>query len=142
MRIERDLELPAVDPADLWRALTDPEVLADWLADDAELDPRPGGRVAVTDAEHGDREGEVTEVEPGRRLRWDWWPVGDPDDASAVELVVLPVPGGSRLRVTETALQPVRARLTAGSRPAARGWERRTVLLAATSCRLSLAVRA
>src|ERR1039457_5642738 len=41
-RIERELVLPA-SPGDVWRALTDPDWLSQWLADEVTLELRPGG---------------------------------------------------------------------------------------------------
>jgi hypothetical protein len=43
----------------------------------------------------------VDEVEPSR-VTFTWWPAARPADVSTVELVVLPRPDGSTLRVTET----------------------------------------
>ena len=40
--IERELSLPA-SVADVWRAITDPQWLSGWLADDVELELLPGG---------------------------------------------------------------------------------------------------
>ena len=40
--IERELSLPGT-PAQLWTALTDPEWLSCWLADEVALELRPGG---------------------------------------------------------------------------------------------------
>ena len=42
MQIEREIVFPA-SPEEVWEALTDPERLEEWFANDVELDPRPGG---------------------------------------------------------------------------------------------------
>ncbi|HWF50684.1 MAG TPA: SRPBCC domain-containing protein [Solirubrobacteraceae bacterium] len=103
-RIERELELPA--PSDeVWEAVTDPERLAEWLADEVRFDLRPGGDASFRD---GDtlRRGWVEEVSPPGtgtdegRLAF-WWATGD-EPATRVELILEPSPGGTRLRVVET----------------------------------------
>jgi uncharacterized protein YndB with AHSA1/START domain len=88
-----------VDPDELWRTIVDDEERAAWWGGDTELDLRPGGDGHATDPDGTIRRIRVDEVEPGRRLAYRWW---TDDDASAVELVVLPRPDGSRLTVTET----------------------------------------
>ena len=104
--IRRELQLPA-STDEVWAALTDPERLGAWLADEAEIELWPGGDARfVTDGVV--RTGWVEEVLPPRadgegapaRLAF-WWAAGD-EIASRVELSVSPVAGGSRLRVVET----------------------------------------
>jgi uncharacterized protein YndB with AHSA1/START domain len=103
-RIERELELPA--PSDeVWEALTDPERLANWLADEVSFDLRPGGDASFRDGDTF-RRGWVEEVSPpdnesaGGRLAF-WW-ASDDEPATRVELILEPAPGGTRLRVVET----------------------------------------
>jgi uncharacterized protein YndB with AHSA1/START domain len=107
-RIERELELPA-SSEEVWEALTDPERLAGWLADDVSLDLHPGGDASFR---HGDtvRRGWVEEVSPpgseageaagGGRIAF-WWATGN-EPATRVELTLEPVEDGTRLRVVET----------------------------------------
>jgi uncharacterized protein YndB with AHSA1/START domain len=100
-RIERELELTAPSG----EALTDPERLAGWLADEVSFDLRPGGDASFRD---GDtlRRGWVEEVSPpgredgGGRLAF-WW-AEDDEPATRVELTLAPIEGGTRLRVVET----------------------------------------
>src|SRR5436305_959149 len=40
--IHREIELPAT-VQDVWEAVTDPDALSEWLADEVSLDLRPGG---------------------------------------------------------------------------------------------------
>ncbi len=55
--IERELTLPA-PPEAVWEALTDPDWLREWLADEAELQLRPGGDARFRiGAGHSDRLG-------------------------------------------------------------------------------------
>jgi uncharacterized protein YndB with AHSA1/START domain len=104
--IEREMDF-AASPSEVWEALTDPEWLGSWLADDVELELWPGGeaRFAMGDQI---RTGWVEEVsapaagrEPaGGRLAF-WW-AEDDEPASRVELSLSSREGGTRLRVVET----------------------------------------
>lgn len=103
-RIERELELPAPSE-EVWEALTDPERLAGWLADEVSFDLRPGGEASFRDGETL-RRGWVEEVsapdsrDGGGRLAF-WW-ASDDEPATRVELTLVPAEGGTRLRVVET----------------------------------------
>jgi uncharacterized protein YndB with AHSA1/START domain len=104
-QIQRELQLPA-SPDDAWEALTDPQWLQRWLADEVALDLRPGGdawfRVGGCV-----RSGWVEEVSPPRRdgdgdARLVFWWAQDGEPASRVELQLTPADdGGSVLRVVE-----------------------------------------
>jgi uncharacterized protein YndB with AHSA1/START domain len=105
-RIARELSLPA-SPIEVWRAVTDPDRLEEWLADEVILDLRPGGDAWFRVGEESKR-GWVEEVSaPGLeagsgegRLVF-WWADGD-EPASRVELAIAPLAdGGTRVRVTE-----------------------------------------
>lgn len=93
-RVERELWLP-VGPELVWEAVTGDG----WLADEVELDLRPGGdaRFLFTD---GIRSGWVEEVVIPRRLAFWWAP--DDEPASRVELTIESRDGATRLRVVET----------------------------------------
>jgi uncharacterized protein YndB with AHSA1/START domain len=107
--IERELHLPA-PAADVWQAITDPAWLSSWLADQVELELRPGGEARFwLGAEF--RRGWVEEVsapeagEHGARGsgRLAFWWARDDEPASRVELVLTPVSEGeTRVRVAET----------------------------------------
>ncbi|GAA2812975.1 SRPBCC domain-containing protein [Kribbella solani] len=75
-------------PELVWAAVTQPEVLARWYAfGGADIDLRPGGRMALRWDEHGEFLGFVERVEPGRRFAYRY----------AVEPGVEPAPGNSNL---------------------------------------------
>jgi uncharacterized protein YndB with AHSA1/START domain len=104
--IERELSLPGT-PAQLWRALTDPEWLGSWLADEVALELRPGGEARFR---FGDelRDGWVEEVSPPMpgsapgttgRLCF-WWQAPD-ETASRVTLELIAGGDGTTLRVIE-----------------------------------------
>jgi uncharacterized protein YndB with AHSA1/START domain len=102
-RIERELELPA-ESEEVWDALTDPERLAGWLADEVRLDLRPGGEASFRDGDVR-RRGWVEEVTPpaGGEGRLAFWWGGEDEPATRVELTLEPLDGGgTRLRVVET----------------------------------------
>jgi uncharacterized protein YndB with AHSA1/START domain len=100
-----------VSPEELWQAVSEADQLAAWLGDAVELDVRPGGHGTVVD--DGElRRVVIDDVEDGRRLSFTWWPErhDEPRHGHAlagvptqVELEVIPVDGGSRLIVRETA---------------------------------------
>lgn len=99
-------DLPA-DPAVVWEVLTSPEGVEDWLGAGSELPPVEGADLDVADVETGiRRHGRVTEVVPGRRLGYVWWPADRPDDdgadASRVAIDLLPHEGGTTLVITES----------------------------------------
>ncbi len=101
--IERELTLP-ISPEAAWRALTDPDWLREWLADEAELQLHPGGDARFRLGEEI-RTGWVEEVTPpadgamGRLAFW-WEQEGEP--ASRVALELTPADEGTRLRVVES----------------------------------------
>jgi uncharacterized protein YndB with AHSA1/START domain len=99
VEVTREVVLPA-EPEQVWEALTDPERLGEWFANDVELDARPGGE-GVFRWDDGDvRVAHVEEVVPGERLGFRW---SDGDGAeSTVTIELEDVDGGTRLRVVET----------------------------------------
>ena len=95
MDVEREIVFPA-EPDEVWEALTEPEQLEEWFANEVELDPHEGG-AGVFRWENGEeRRATVREAVPGEKLVLDW------DDEGEVEFTVEPVPDGTRLTVRET----------------------------------------
>jgi uncharacterized protein YndB with AHSA1/START domain len=96
MEIEREIVLP-VPPEEAWQTLTEPEQLEEWFANEVELDASPGG-LGVFRWDDGDvRHAVVEVVEEAERLVLRW------DDDGIVELTLDEHPGGTRVRVRETA---------------------------------------
>jgi uncharacterized protein YndB with AHSA1/START domain len=88
-------------PEEVWEALTEPERLEDWFANDVEFDLEQGGVFRWEDGEV--RRAVVEEVEPERRLAIRWWdPERDGAGESGVTFTLEDVPDGTRLIVTET----------------------------------------
>ena len=69
--IRRDVVLPA-SRTEVWEALTDPERLADWFANEVDLELRPGGPASFRWDNGEERRATVTEVEPEERLAFTW----------------------------------------------------------------------
>jgi uncharacterized protein YndB with AHSA1/START domain len=103
--VTRSVELDAA-PAEVWDALTEETLLAEWLADEVEIEAEPGGEIVCRYADGEERRGEVELVEEAERLAWSWWRKGD-DGPSRVELILDAVAERTRLTVIETA--PLRA---------------------------------
>jgi uncharacterized protein YndB with AHSA1/START domain len=102
-RVEREALLTA-PRWEVWRALTEPERLADWLADEAELDLRPGGDVALRLLDGTERTGFVEAAEAPARLAL-WWRDPDEEDGgelTRVEVVLSEARNGTLLRVVES----------------------------------------
>jgi uncharacterized protein YndB with AHSA1/START domain len=81
---------------DVWDALTDPERLEDWFANDVDLDLRPGGGASFRWSNGEERHAIVTEVDHERRLSFTW------DDEGEVELTLDDDADGTRLTVVES----------------------------------------
>jgi uncharacterized protein YndB with AHSA1/START domain len=95
MEVEREIVFPS-SPEEVWEALTEPERLEEWFANDVELDAREGGEGVFRWDDGEERHAVVREAEPGVRLVLDW------DDDGRVVLELEPVEGGTRLHVVET----------------------------------------
>jgi uncharacterized protein YndB with AHSA1/START domain len=113
-QVRRDtlLDAPA---SEIWEALTDERLLSEWLADEVELEPVPGGAARFRYADGEERRGTVLEVEQGRSLSFSWGRSGQPP--SVVEFSLEPGVGGTRLVVVErgpaVATAPMRSEWTA-----------------------------
>jgi uncharacterized protein YndB with AHSA1/START domain len=81
---------------EVWSALTDPERLEDWFANDVELDLRPGGEASFRWSNGEERQATVTEVELERRLAFEW------ADEGVVEFTLDDAVEGTLLTVVET----------------------------------------
>jgi uncharacterized protein YndB with AHSA1/START domain len=93
--IEREIVLPS-PREDVWEALTEPERLEDWFANDVDIDLRPGGGARFRWSDGEERHATVVEVEPERRLTFEW------EDEGLVEFTLEDDPDGTRLVVVES----------------------------------------
>ena len=99
MEVVREVVFDA-PPDEVWEALTDPERLEEWFANDVEFDLDRGGVFRWEDGEV--RHAVVEEVEPERRLSIRWWDPSAPEE-SEVTFTLDETEDGTRLVVTETA---------------------------------------
>lgn len=84
--VTRDLSLD-LSPEQAWRLVGDADGWADWMVDRADVDVTPGATGVVTDGDDV-RRVEVTSVERGESVRFNWWPAGRDDLASSVSLTI------------------------------------------------------
>jgi uncharacterized protein YndB with AHSA1/START domain len=118
VRFERTLDAPV---AAVWRALTDPAELPEWLAEGT-IDLHVGGEVVLR-FDDGEARGTVTELEPGTVLAYSWRE-GD-DHESHVRFQLDVVGDGTHLTLVHT-------RLPAPSAPGfGAGWHHHLDLLEA-----------
>ncbi len=99
VRFERHFPSP---PADVWRALTEPAELAEWLSD-ASVDLRVGGAIQVR-FDDGTMNGVITDLEPERVLAYSWHEGEDRE--SHVRWDVSASDSGTVLRLTHVKLAP------------------------------------
>jgi uncharacterized protein YndB with AHSA1/START domain len=92
--VEADIAAP---PETVWRAFSEPDIAADWLAPGG-MSTEPGDRFTLED--EGRRiDCEVLEADPARRLRLGWCET-DGGIASEVSFVLTPTrAGGTHLQV-------------------------------------------
>jgi uncharacterized protein YndB with AHSA1/START domain len=89
-------------PADtVYEMLTDPELFVLWMADDATLDPVPGGTIRWTHANGDTCSGTYVTLVPDRRVvftyGWERAEVEIPPGSTTVEIDLLPHDDGTTL---------------------------------------------
>lgn len=92
--IRKEIVLPS-SREEVWSALTDPARLAEWFANDVELDLRPGGEARFRWRNGEERRATLTRVEHAERLAFSW------EDAGEVEFTLADDADGTRLTVVE-----------------------------------------
>jgi uncharacterized protein YndB with AHSA1/START domain len=110
--------LIAASPSEVYRLLTDEELLIEWMAPIASLDPRPGGQVSWTHHNGDTVRGEFVELVPDRRVvftyGWERADVGIPPGSTVVEIDLRPTPTGTELRLVHRDLDGPMADAHAG----------------------------
>lgn len=117
--IERDFAHP---PGKLWRALTQPHLIAEWLMRN-DFVAEVGHRFNLNGDWGGTLDCEVLEIEAERMLAYRWDHVNDNpafDLRSVVRFTLEPVAGGTRLRVEQTGFRPEQKQASGGARF---GWQ-------------------
>lgn len=104
--VRRERILPVTREA-AWAMVGDPAGLAEWLADEVDLELRVGAAGTLRWDTGEERRATVEELSERRRLVLRWWESGEP--ASIVELTLDDVAEGTRLVVVEVPEQVLRA---------------------------------
>jgi uncharacterized protein YndB with AHSA1/START domain len=104
-RVEREILIEA-PPEVVWAVVTEPEHIAGWFSDVAEIDLRPGGKATFTWKEHGAAHWQVEAVEPPHfvSFRWIRGTETEPREGNStlVEFSLTAEGAGTRLRVVES----------------------------------------
>ncbi|QEL24073.1 SRPBCC domain-containing protein [Bosea sp. F3-2] len=111
--VEREFPHP---PEKLWRALTQPHLIAEWLMKN-DFKPVVGHRFDFS-AEWGAVSCEVLEIEPARTLSYSW---GDHELKTVVTWTLTPAGAGTALRMEQTGFRENQPRYFQGARA---GWPR------------------
>jgi uncharacterized protein YndB with AHSA1/START domain len=117
--VERDI---AHSPEKLWRALTQPHLIEEWLMKN-DFAPRVGHRFNLRGDWGGVLDCEVLVVEPNRELSYTWNFAHD-DAAynlqSVVTFTLTPTPTGTLLRMEQTGFRPDQRQAFGGAHA---GWK-------------------
>jgi uncharacterized protein YndB with AHSA1/START domain len=112
MEVRREAVFAATNE-EVWAALTEPGRLADWFANEVELDLRPGGAGVFRWSDGSTRIAEVDAVEEGERFAFRWRDETGGEE-TRVELVLAAVEDGTRVTVREQAPAGIQATALAG----------------------------
>jgi uncharacterized protein YndB with AHSA1/START domain len=108
-------------PEKVWRALTDPVLLAEWLLPVVELKLEPGAAFTLKAPPQPGWDGlvscRVLEIEAHRKLSYTWV-VGDID--TVVTFALTPTASGTRLSLVQSGFRPDQKRNFGGARY---GWK-------------------
>ena len=110
-------------PEKVWRALTDPGLLAEWLLPVAELKLEPGEAFAFKTQPYPGWDGTVNcrilEVESQKKLSYTWV-VGDMGLDTVVTFTLTPTASGTRLSLVQSGFEPDQKQNFGGARY---GWK-------------------
>jgi len=117
-----DVELPHA-PAKVWRALTDPALLAEWLLPVIGLTLEPGAAFTFKTQPYPGWDGTVhcrmLEIEAHRKLSYTWV-VGDMELDTVVTFTLTPSASGTRLSIVQSGFKPDQKQASGGARY---GWK-------------------
>jgi uncharacterized protein YndB with AHSA1/START domain len=108
-------------PEKVWRALTEPDLLAEWLLPVIGFKLEPGAEFTFKTQPYPGWDGTVNcrfiEIEPGRKLRYTWTvPFLD----TTVTFTLSPTATGTRLSLVQSGFKPEQKRESGGARY---GWK-------------------
>jgi uncharacterized protein YndB with AHSA1/START domain len=116
--IELELEL-AHPPRKVWRALTEPELLAEWLLPAVGFRPETGAAFVLRAPAFADWDGTVScrilEIDEHRKLSYGWV-VGDMEIDTVVTFTLTPAGEGTRLSVVQSGFKPSQRQAFGGAR--------------------------
>ncbi len=117
--VEREMPWP---PERLWRALTQPHLIEEWLMKN-DFQPAVGHRFSLRGEWGGVLDCEVLAIEPNRTLSYTW-DFANEDPAfnlkSVVTFTLEPTPGGTRLRMEQAGFRPDQKQAFGGAHA---GWK-------------------
>lgn len=116
--IEREFAFP---PEKLWRALTQPHLMEEWLMK-TDFEPVVGRKFNLRGEWGGVLDGEVLTVEPNRTLAYTWdFAHDDPayNLSSVVTFTLTPTADGTHLRMEQAGFRPDQKQALGG---ATHGW--------------------
>ena len=104
-------------PEKVWRALTEPALVSEWLLPVVDLDLRPGATFAFNAPPQPGWDGivncRVIEIEANRKLSYNWV-VGDID--TIVTFTLTPTASGTRLSLVQSGFKPHQKKNFGGAR--------------------------
>lgn len=107
-------------PAKVWRALTEPELLAEWLLPALELKLEKGASFKFKTQPYPGWDGTVNcqfiEIEPQRKLSYKWVVGGDLEIDTVVTFTLSPTPAGTRLTLVQSGFKPENKQAFGGQR--------------------------
>jgi uncharacterized protein YndB with AHSA1/START domain len=109
--VERELSHP---PEKIWRALTQPQLIAEWLMKN-DFKPIMDHRFSLR-ADWGAVDCQVLAIEPNRALSYSWGAYGL---ESVVTWTLTPTPGGTHLRMEQSGFRPDQQQAYQGAKA---GW--------------------
>jgi len=117
--VEREISYP---PDKIWRALTQPHLIAEWLMEN-DFRPVVGHRFHLRGGWGGVLDCEVLAIEPNKALSYTWnFAHDDPAFSlkSVVTFTLTPTGTGTRLRMEQSGFRPDQKRAYGGAR---HGWQ-------------------
>src|SRR5262245_27643116 len=115
-----EFDLPHA-PEKVWRALTDPALLAEWLLPVIDLKLTPGAAFSLQTQPYPDWDGTVrcrfVEIDPHRKLSYTW---SVPFLDTVVTFTLTPTASGTRLSLVQSGFTPDQKKERGGARY---GWK-------------------